>query len=304
MRLSGLATVIVGVCAVWEDNSNSALKGQNPYHIAHPNPHPNPHEAAPFRNQSLTAEQLLEFHKNGYLVIKNAVGSEHVSKALRYINRAIEDATKGRPVKDDEGTGNWHWRSHPAIMNLYRKGLAWRYSENLMGEKNFTVPTAAQVAIRYPLAYNEHPPKKLRRSGWHVDGWQYGRGGTNQFSLLVGVALNPWREEMVGNFVVFPGKHHEMARNLAAEGGEEALRVALSKSPGPDLDVDPVQIIAEPGDIILAHSLLPHLPGPNHGHDIRYAVFFRVAHDQKDQTQFEDLFCDFEPVKTAFLQEN
>jgi len=302
MRLSCLLLVAVGVHGVWQ--TDGPRHKDKPYYVTHANEHPNPHEPAPFENESLTQQQLLQFHRDGYLVIKNGVAREYVDKALRYINGAIEDATLGRPVKDDEGTGNWHWRTHQNIMNLFRKGLAWRYSENLMGKQNFTVPTGAQVAIRYPLPFHEHPPKTLTRNGWHVDGWQHGRGGTNLFSLLVGVVLNPWKEKMVGNFVVFPGKHHEIARNLSAEGGEEALRMALSKSPGPDLDIQPVQIIAEPGDIILAHSLLPHLPGPNHGHDIRYAVYFRIAHDGKDQTRFEDPFVDFHPVKRALLQQH
>ncbi len=38
----------------------------------------------------------------------------------------------------------------------------------------------------------------------------------------------------------------------------------------------PLQIIAQAGDVLLAHSSLPHSVAPNTSSAVRYALYFRV----------------------------
>jgi ectoine hydroxylase-related dioxygenase (phytanoyl-CoA dioxygenase family) len=38
----------------------------------------------------------------------------------------------------------------------------------------------------------------------------------------------------------------------------------------------PVQVLAEAGDVLVAHSSLPHSVAPNVSSSIRYALYFRV----------------------------
>jgi ectoine hydroxylase-related dioxygenase (phytanoyl-CoA dioxygenase family) len=98
------------------------------------------------------------------------------------------------------------------------------------------------------------------------------------FNALVGVYLQAVPEEFCGNLVVFPGSHA-----LVAEATRDAATMELIRREGmPALHEKlptiskPLQIIADAGDVIVAHSSLPHSVAPNVSSAIRYALYFRV----------------------------
>ena len=45
----------------------------------------------------------------------------------------------------------------------------------------------------------------------------------------------------------------------------------------PDLGA-PLQLLLEPGDIVLAHPKLAHRGAPNYSSNIRYMIYFRLKH--------------------------
>jgi hypothetical protein len=115
------------------------------------------------------------------------------------------------------------------------------------------------------------------------------------FNALVGVYLQAVPEEFCGNLVVFPGSHslvadatrqpstmdllrregtfslrHHFAHAAHTPAGMAALHEKLP------IISKPLQIIAEAGDVLVAHSSLPHSVAPNISSAIRYALYFRV----------------------------
>merc|ERR1719320_467782 len=101
------------------------------------------------------------------------------------------------------------------------------------------------------------------------------------FSVLAGFPLNDWSEPWVGNFTVFP-RSHKLIYKALKEDKEGTYSMMRLESDGDRerkkrlVPEPPVQIIARPGDAILAHPLLAHRAGPNHSVNIRYAVYMRV----------------------------
>jgi ectoine hydroxylase-related dioxygenase (phytanoyl-CoA dioxygenase family) len=116
------------------------------------------------------------------------------------------------------------------------------------------------------------------------------------FNALVGVYLQSVPAELCGNLVVFPGSH-----TLVAEATRDASTMDLLRREGtsssplfynrqllmfssgmaalheklPYLS-QPLQITADAGDVLVAHSSLPHSVAPNVSSCIRYALYFRV----------------------------
>ncbi len=85
------------------------------------------------------------------------------------------------------------------------------------------------------------------------------------------------------------------------KGGLEALpRLPLAP---------PQQVLAEPGDVILAHYMLAHSIAPNTSPNIRYAVYFRVnmhqtAGEEKHHPQsMLDIWSEWPGMKQLVEQE-
>lgn len=130
----------------------------------------------------------------------------------------------------------------------------------------------AQIALR--RAHNAlaaEPPDP------HIDGLPSPHNGVpanvlvSNFTALVGVYLSPTREEFAGNFTVWPGSHHALERHLR-EHGVETLRGGMPRIP---LGT-PLQLMTEPGDIVLCHYQLAHTAAVNVSDRDRYAVYFRL----------------------------
>ena len=117
------------------------------------------------------------------------------------------------------------------------------------------------------------------------------------FNALVGVYLQAVPEEFCGNLVVFPGSHTLVAEatrdpstmDLLRREGTFFVDITSRCSHAPHTRAGmlalhdklpvvskPLQIIAEAGDVLVAHSSLPHSVAPNVSSSIRYALYFRV----------------------------
>jgi hypothetical protein len=99
-----------------------------------------------------------------------------------------------------------------------------------------------------------------------------GRPGT--FTLLAGVVLSDQSRDFMGNLVVWPGRHHEVAAHLR-DAGADAIFTEGGIQP---VDYgNPVQVHAQPGDLLLATYLLPHNIGGNVSNVVRKTIYFRIT---------------------------
>jgi hypothetical protein len=75
---------------------------------------------------------------------------------------------------------------------------------------------------------------------------------------------------------VYPRSHRVMERYFRENGFDAVRTGGLEALPRLPL-ARPIQVCAEPGDVVLAHYLLAHSIAPNTSPNIRYAVYFRVS---------------------------
>ena len=129
-----------------------------------------------------------------------------------------------------------------------------------------------QIALRKAGNASEpFPPQP------HIDGLPTPFNGVSSkvlysnFTALIGVYLTPVRTEFSGNFTVWPGSHHVLQAHFRKRG-PEALRNGM-----PQISLgQPVQLMTEPGDMVMCHYGLAHAAAVNLSVVDRYAVYFRL----------------------------
>lgn len=128
-----------------------------------------------------------------------------------------------------------------------------------------------QIAIRRAHNHPEPVPPTP-----HIDGFASGTNGLDEgkiynHTVLVGVFLTPVRTELAGNFTVWPGSHN-VYENYFRERGPRAM-----SEPHPALEIgEPVQLMCDVGDVVLAHYQLGHSAAVNTADVDRIVVYFRV----------------------------
>ena len=246
----------------------------------------------------LNAEQRKTFARDGYVVVPSVVNRTQVDAALQAINHWLDagyDSTE-RPA--------YHARTFapglvadPLIMGLLLDSPAFDLAGALVG-RPLGRPTDAQIALRFPVAPGTQP-----KGPWpHIDGVPSPHNGVpsdgrlHGFTLLAGVLLSDLPDPGHGNFTVWPSSHVAMARWLrqrASHPGRvddpddffrESAAVAYDAA-------EPVAVTGRAGDLVLAHYLLMHSVGSHQGPGIRYAVFFRLYAEGRDQLGY-DVFTD------------
>jgi hypothetical protein len=141
----------------------------------------------------------------------------------------------------------------------------------------------AQIALR--RAHNAPRPVPPEP---HIDGLYSPYNGVPpdvlvlNFTVLVGVYLSPTRQEFAGNFTVWPGSHHVLERHFR-EHGPAALRDGMPQIPLGD----PVQLLTEPGDVVLCHYQLAHTAAVNVSDSDRYAVYFRLWFEDIEERRWD-----------------
>jgi hypothetical protein len=227
----------------------------------------------------LTYEQKRSMLTDGFIHVKGAVPKLMVDDAMRAINYSIGE---GIPPDDlpilRARSFCPELKESPVILDMYNKTPVKTLVEDLIGEGMAQPMTWAQIALRFP-SYQD-PPIMGKP---HLDGASNGLNGVPagafyNFTMLVGVLLNPVREPYAGNFTVWPGSH-TLFEQYSRNQGTEAFPKGL-----PDIDLpEPVQTMGEPGDLFLVHQMLAHKGAPNVSPLTRYAVYFRVFHRDHDQ---------------------
>jgi ectoine hydroxylase-related dioxygenase (phytanoyl-CoA dioxygenase family) len=156
-------------------------------------------------------------------------------------------------------------------------------------------PAEAQIALRFPTAQPPRAPVP------HIDGMSYGANGVApgtlfHFTALLGVFLSDVSGPQAGNFLVWPGSHQVLEAHFRQHG--VAL---LAGGAFPSLGtLAPRPLTARAGDVVLAHYALAHGVAPNLGPHVRYAVFFRLFHQDHERAgtrPLEDLWLEWEGMR-------
>eukprot|EP01043_Picozoa_sp_COSAG02_P013659 COSAG02_NODE_550_length_20437_cov_4.270676_9_plen_512_part_00 len=186
--------------------------------------------------------------------------------------------------------------------------------------------TAGRPLLAYAvdLAGNRTPVPRWEEH-WHIDGWPSDFGRllpkghrleVKNFSCLVGVVLSDCTERNMGNLTVYPDSHRIIESVLREMGGPEAIftansavsdatlrsaRRAGSVSAAIDEQVaatnelrrlvhprigHPEQVLARPGDVIIAHYQLAHCIAPNVSDVLRQCVYFRLTHRRRPPSSY------------------
>lgn len=158
----------------------------------------------------------------------------------------------------------------PPIMNLLVQSPAHKLLDEIFGLDNIDWDKG-QIAIRRAHNYPEPIPPTP-----HIDGFSSGLNGLDEgkiynHTVLVGVFLTPVRTAFAGNFTVWPGSHNIYEDCFRARGP----RAMKEPMPTPEIG-EPVQLICDVGDVVLAHYQLAHSAAVNTADIDRIAVYFRV----------------------------
>jgi hypothetical protein len=234
--------------------------------------------------------------QDGFVVLRQLVPPAMIDEALRTINAQLgnEGIAKDQLPGFRARTFTPELCTHPAIMGLFSASPLAAMADAALGGGKVRPPTQAQIALRFPSFPDAGPGSPAVP---HIDGIASpGNGvtpGTLQhFTALAGVFLSAVNAADRGNLTVWPGSHRRIEEHFRQHGpGAIVDRF-------PDLDLGPPRAIcAQPGDALLAHYALAHGIAPNLGPDVRYAVFFRlahIAHDSFGTRPLTDLWLEWE----------
>jgi Phytanoyl-CoA dioxygenase (PhyH) len=237
----------------------------------------------------LTESQRAAFYRDGYIKVPSAIASERRERALSAINAELGRGLD--PARMDEFYARSfcpELRNAGSVLDLFRGTPARSLADALLAPGRVRDPSMAQIALRFPD--DRQTPERSKPMRPHVDG-TYGPangvrpGQVAHFTLLCMVALSDVSRDFAGNFTVWPGSHQLYERYFQTHDVQEMLHGTPKLEHLPD----PVQLQVNAGDVVLAHYQLGHTAAPNLSAQIRYAVFFRLYHEQHDPDSLDIL---------------
>lgn len=254
----------------------------------------------------LSVKDKQNFFLNGFIVVPQLVSPLLMEKALKSINISIgagisnKDYYKSYTSSSEQFEFCPDLTSSEAILNLLLQSPAFSITKELLGKVHR--PGGSQIALRFPehrsMTHEAFSKENVLRHGnWHIDGTNR-KGILSDFSLLVGVYLSDIPEDFRGNFTVYPGGHF-LIEEFVNNCGTEMLR--NGEKPNIDLP-QPLQLIVSAGDVVFAHYALPHTVAPHIGEGIRYAIYFRLYHGNRQGGQrrpetLKDLWLEYEGIE-------
>lgn len=248
------------------------------------------------RKTSLTEKDVLQFEKDGYIILRGAVPQDQVEAALRVIDEAFASGNHG--ISDVNPTDvvpkfDDNVSKHPDVVGVLRDTPLYDMCEQLIGRNQAWQPQRAQVALREPSKYWKGLGWDLNTTpdpdGWHIDGGSgtYAYVGS-PFTMLVGVCLSPGQDvdNNQGQFLAWPGSHYPLHDGVAERVREGRIKdphaiFAGTREERPDIGA-PIRCLLRPGDAVLAHQRLGHCGGPNLGNNVRKNLYLRVMNRQHD----------------------
>jgi hypothetical protein len=232
----------------------------------------------------LSRAQKLELIENGYVKVPGVVPRILVDAALRTINHSVgEGMDPAKIVKFRSQSYCPEVQTAPEIGGLLTATPAWSLAESTVGVGKLKPVNAAQIALRFPMRGDPNPLRP------HLDGMYSPTNGVPEgtiqnFTMLVAVFLSEIPTPYAGNFTVWPGTHRLFETHFRQHGPQSLLegmpKVALP---------EPVQVLAQPGDVVFCHYQVAHSVAPNVSPHVRYALFFRLSHVDHAAQKWESM---------------
>jgi hypothetical protein len=247
----------------------------------------------------LSDEEIERFGTDGYLVVRGVVPE----RILAELDAEVDALVDGAPPPPGK-VGFHHYFEDPARLPVAHSALRDGGVLALAGE--LVAPLAIDLAFDHiQIATNiygwDHEP-----GGGHVDG--YGIAGQTEpytFTMLAGIYLDDETEAGRGNLWVWPGSHLVHQR-MFEERGVDVLMSNPAAGGHPCLLPDPPDcgigqpVLAQRGDVVLAHYLLAHNQSGNMGNPLRRIVYYRLAaegHRERWRQAQTDALLEYAPVR-------
>ena len=233
---------------------------------------------------ALSADDKRTLEETGYLLVPGLVSPDRARAALAAINASL--GRNGLPPDAlphmEALTFCPELVGDTAVLDLYRATPLKELAEAALGAGCVRDPRDAQIALRFPT-----PGAAKGDPRPHIDGLPRALNGVAagtlyHFTALAVVFLSDVDEPFAGNFTVWPGSHRALAAYFATNDALGTLARPEVPFPPVALPEAPRQLIVQAGDALLAHYLLVHGVSVNLGPHIRYAVFFRLFHDEHE----------------------
>ena len=247
----------------------------------------------------LSVEEVDRFGTAGYLVVRGVVPE----RILAELGAEVDTLVAGAPPPSGK-VGFHHYFEDPALLPVAQRALRDGGVLALAGE--LVAPLAIHLAFDHiQIATSiygwDHEP-----GGGHVDG--YGIPGQTEpftFTMLAGIFLGDETEAGRGNLWVWPGSHLVHQR-MFEERGVDVLMSDPAVGGHPCMLPDPPDcgpgqpVLAQRGDVVLAHYLLAHNQSGNMWNPLRRIVYYRLAaegHRARWRKTHTDALLEYSPVR-------
>jgi ectoine hydroxylase-related dioxygenase (phytanoyl-CoA dioxygenase family) len=209
----------------------------------------------------MTAEQRAAFNRDGYLIIRAALGPDEVAAALEALDRVHAAAATAGALSPD---GSMHLLSAaancPQVASLTDHPAAFGYVWSVLGWNIHIYHSHLDIhpPIRVPLPF---------RFEWHQDGGRQNREIETTPRPRLSVKLAYWLSDVSepgrGNLKVVPGSH--LTNRIDGPPRRDI------QCPDPE---DAVKVTAGPGDAVFFDRQIWHVRSRNHSEHTRKAVLF------------------------------
>ena len=243
---------------------------------------------------TLASDELSTFAVDGVTIKRGFVEPELTGRAATLVSEWYSTAMdQSKLTEYTQRSFAPHLGSHPDVLALFTDSGVSDLVHSLVGD--FAPVATTQLQIRVPDAElaHEQPEKAM-----HVDGVacpHLDPGELRTFSLLVGVALSGISDPAGGSLRYIPGGHLSMAEWFRTEWS-----LGITDQTPPLIDAQQgVPFLAEPGDVLLMHHLVPHAVSRNRTAVPRVMAYFRVSHVDHASRRLDalrDPWLDFPPL--------
>lgn len=227
----------------------------------------------------LDAQQREMFRKDGVLLLKDYAPKRAVISVLRQYN--IWRNTVITQGADDKTRGDIARARHAMDVTEGEEIRPLRQLAHALGAAVLGADNVHEVDAQL---IGWAPSGPAWQPSWHID-WvnRHLKFETEDqfpgFQLLVGFPLTATQQEDRGNLFVSPGQHSKICETFRQSPTLRAPLEAISQGIASRVPWGtPQQLLAGPGDVILAHSLIPHGVARNNSARFADKLYFRLAH--------------------------
>jgi ectoine hydroxylase-related dioxygenase (phytanoyl-CoA dioxygenase family) len=246
----------------------------------------------------LSAQQLVQFARDGYLLIPDVVDEALLSALDSEVDRVVQEAPP------PEGKAGFHFYFLPPEQ-LPAADAALRASPALRLAEALVAPHALRHQLDHIQIALNLPGFDHRPGAPHIDGNTPSLEQPATFTMLAAVFLVDESAPDHGNLWIWPGSHWEHERVFRELGPTALLQVgghAALLDPEATYARTPFPLLAKRGDLLLAHHLLGHNIGGNTSATCRRIAYYRLGcdgHGARSQHTLTDALLEYAPVRAA-----